>query len=234
MTKNLTKIYTRDLKAHTSFVMETLTHSVSFYVYPLWLVQKDSVVFIHGDYKHTKRVWEDFVLQNLVQYYDLYVQSDILLPPDILKCHKIYELDLVHFLWAPGMVWQVCLKKTQVELELLIDPEKLLMVGKCIKNRICHAICKCPKASIKPINTMIWVQNCHTSCVEMSAVFMNQKYHKSCLLIISSEKRSPDSLRNSCKTMMMTARKIASLRLVLVVWNAYRKYAVICCSYLKE
>ena len=151
MTKNLTKIYTRDLKAHTSFVMETLTHSVSFYVYPLWLVQKDSVVFIHGDYKLTKRVWEDFALQNLVQYYDLYVQSDILLPPDILKCHKIYELDLVHFLWAPGMVWQVCLKKTQVELELLIDAEKLLMVGKCIRNRICHAICKCPKANIKPM-----------------------------------------------------------------------------------
>ena len=90
MTKNLTKIYTRDLKTHTSFVMETLTHSVSFYVYPLWLVQKDSVVFIHGDYKLTQRVWKDFVLQNLVQYYDLYVQSDILLPPDIKVSQNLW------------------------------------------------------------------------------------------------------------------------------------------------
>ena len=32
---------------------------------------------------------------------------------------KIYELDPAHFLSAPGQAWQACLKKTQVELELL-------------------------------------------------------------------------------------------------------------------
>ena len=34
------------------------------------------------------------------------------------KCIKIYELDPAHFLSAPGLAWQACLKKTKVELEL--------------------------------------------------------------------------------------------------------------------
>ena len=38
-----------------------------------------------ADYKHEKRVWEDFGTENLNDYYDLYVQSDTLLLADILK-----------------------------------------------------------------------------------------------------------------------------------------------------
>lgn len=37
------------------------------------------------DYKYTKREWEDYILQNLSQYYDLYAQSDILLVQHVLK-----------------------------------------------------------------------------------------------------------------------------------------------------
>ena len=37
------------------------------------------------------------------------------------KCLEIYELDPAHFLSAPGLAWQACLKKSQVELELLTD-----------------------------------------------------------------------------------------------------------------
>ena len=35
------------------------------------------------------------------------------------KCIEIYELDLAHFLSAPGLAWQASLKKTGVKLELL-------------------------------------------------------------------------------------------------------------------
>ena len=31
---------------------------------------------------------------------------------------EIYKLDSAHFLSAPGLAWQACLKKTGVELEL--------------------------------------------------------------------------------------------------------------------
>ena len=35
-------------------------------------------------------------------------------------CIKVYELDPANFLSAPGLAWQACLKKTEVELELLL------------------------------------------------------------------------------------------------------------------
>ena len=56
----------------------------------------------------------------------MYVQSNILLLADVFenfrkKCLEIYELDPAHFLSAPRLVWQACLKKTEVELELLTN-----------------------------------------------------------------------------------------------------------------
>ena len=30
-------------------------------------------------------------------------------------CIKAYQLDLAHFLSAPGLAWQVCLKKTDMK-----------------------------------------------------------------------------------------------------------------------
>ena len=39
------------------------------------------------------------------------------------KCIEIYELDPAHFFSAPGLAWQACLKKT--ELELLTDIDML-------------------------------------------------------------------------------------------------------------
>ena len=42
----------------------------------------------------------------------------------------MYELDPTHFLSAPGLAWQACLKKTEIKLELLTDIDMLLMVEK--------------------------------------------------------------------------------------------------------
>ena len=66
------------------------------------------------------------------EYHDLYAQSDTALLADVLesfrdKCFEIHEFDPAHFLSAPGLAWQACLKKTQVELELLADNDLLLM-----------------------------------------------------------------------------------------------------------
>ena len=55
-------------------------------------------------------------------------------------CIKVYELDPAHFLPEPGLAWQACLKKTEVELELITDPDMLLMVEKGIRRGICRAI----------------------------------------------------------------------------------------------
>ena len=55
-------------------------------------------------------------------------------------CIKVYDLDPAHFLSAPGLAWQACLKKTEVELELITNVDMLLMIGKGIRGEICHAI----------------------------------------------------------------------------------------------
>ena len=87
------------------------------------------------DYRHAKRVYKGFKLKNLGNYHDLYVQSDTLLLADVFenfrnKYIEIYELDPAHFLLAPGLAWQACLKKTKVKLELLTDIDMLLMFEK--------------------------------------------------------------------------------------------------------
>ena len=79
--------------------------------------------------------FKNFKLKNLSDYHVLYVQSETLFLADVFenfrnKCIEIYKLDPAHFLSAPGLAWQACLKKTEVELELLTDVDMLLMVGK--------------------------------------------------------------------------------------------------------
>ena len=85
------------------------------------------------DYRHGNNVFNKFRLNNLGEYHDLYVQSDTLLLADVFEnvrdmCLKEYELDPAHFLSLLGLAWQACLKKTNVELELLTDYDMLLMV----------------------------------------------------------------------------------------------------------
>ena len=63
------------------------------------------------------------------------------------KCIEIYEIDSAHFLSAPGLAWQACLKKTKVKLELLTDIDMLLMVEKEIRDGICQAIHRHAKAN---------------------------------------------------------------------------------------
>ena len=106
------------------------------------------------DYRHGKKVFEYLINKNLGDYHDLYVQSDTLLLIDVFEnfrntCIKVYELDPAHFLTAPGLAWQACLKKTKVKLELLKDVDMLLMVEKGIRGGICHAIYRYAKANNK-------------------------------------------------------------------------------------
>ena len=59
------------------------------------------------------------------------------------------ELDPAHFLSLPGLTWQACLKKTNIELELLTDYDMLLMVEEGIRGGICHSIHRYAKANNK-------------------------------------------------------------------------------------
>ena len=93
------------------------------------------------DYKHAHAVWDEFDMKTFKDYHDLYNVSDVLLLADVFEnfrdvCMKNYQLDPAWYYTAPGLAWDAALKKTGVELELLSDPDMLLMFEKGIRGGI--------------------------------------------------------------------------------------------------
>ena len=86
-----------------------------------------------ADYVHPERVCKNFKIKKIGEYYNLYVQSDTLLLADVFenfrnRSLKIYKLDPVKFVSAPGVAWSAAFRKTKVKLDLFIDINILLMV----------------------------------------------------------------------------------------------------------
>ena len=93
------------------------------------------------DYKHACNVWNIFKMKTFKDYHKLYNETDVLLLADIFEnfrnlCLKIYGLDPVYYYTAPGLAWDACLKMTNINLELLSDPNMLLMFEKGIRGGI--------------------------------------------------------------------------------------------------
>ena len=91
-----------------------------------------------GDYEHAPRVWKEFRIRNLGEYHDFYLRTDVILLANVFEafrdtCLEHYDLDLAHFYTSPGLAWKACLKKTRVRLELLTDPDMLLMFKRRIR-----------------------------------------------------------------------------------------------------
>ena len=64
-------------------------------------------------------------------------------------CLEHYELDSVHFYTSPGLAWKACLKCTGIKLELLTDPDMLLMFERGIIGGITQAVRKYALANNK-------------------------------------------------------------------------------------
>ena len=97
-----------------------------------------------ADYAHAKRVCKDLEIKNSGEFQDLNVQSDTLLLADVFQNPRntyleIYEIDLVKLVSTPGLAWEK-LKKTKVNLDLLIDIDMLLVAEKGIIGGISHSI----------------------------------------------------------------------------------------------
>ena len=84
----------------------------------------------------------------------MYVQCDTLLLADVFEkfrdtCIEIYGLDPSYFLSAPGLARQACLRKSNVNLELLTDTDMLLMIEEAIRGGMCQLVHRYAKANNK-------------------------------------------------------------------------------------
>ena len=104
------------------------------------------------DYEQAHRVWSEFAINNSGEYHDLYLRMDIILLANVFEsfrkaCLDNYGLDPAHFYMAPGLAWKVYLKKTKIRLELLLDPDMLLMFERVIRGGITQSVHRWAKAN---------------------------------------------------------------------------------------
>ena len=93
------------------------------------------------NYNHVLNVWKTWNMKTFKEYLKLYNVTDVLLLADVFEnfrdiCLKNYGLDPVYYYTAPGLAWDAMLKMTKINLELLSDVDKLLMIEKGIRGGI--------------------------------------------------------------------------------------------------
>ena len=91
-----------------------------------------------NNYQHAQRVWKEVRTLNLGEYHDLYLKTVVVLLANMYEvfrdtCLQHYKLDPAHFYMSPGSAWKACLKCTGIRLELLTDPDMLLMFERGIR-----------------------------------------------------------------------------------------------------
>ena len=97
-----------------------------------------------GDYEHACKVWQEFGIRNMGEYHDLYLRTDVILLANVFESFRKVclenGLDPAYFFTAPGLAWKACLKKTGIRLELLLDPDMLLMFDRGIRGGITQSV----------------------------------------------------------------------------------------------
>ncbi|KAJ8935362.1 hypothetical protein NQ318_021628 [Aromia moschata] len=92
-------------------------------------------------YQQANKVWDVFQCQTLGDYSDVYLKSDVLLLTDIFENYrytylKTYNLDAAQYFTAPGLSWDAMLRYTNVELELLTDPDMVHFFKKGVRDGV--------------------------------------------------------------------------------------------------
>ena len=94
-----------------------------------------------SDYAHAQKVWNEFNIQNLRQYHDLYLTLHVLLLADVFENFRrmslnYYELNPYHYYTLSGLSFDAGLNMTKIELKLLCDPKQFHFVENCIRGEV--------------------------------------------------------------------------------------------------
>ena len=95
------------------------------------------------EYERAQKIYKHFNIQNLGEYHDLYLQTDVLLLTDVFenfrtKCLEDYQLDPAHYFTLPNFAWDAMLLKTGIKLDLIYDEEIYKMVEKGLRGGMCQ------------------------------------------------------------------------------------------------
>lgn len=106
------------------------------------------------DYEHAQKVWQTFTLQNMGEYHDLYLKSDILLLADVFEsfrktCLQYYKLDPCHYFTSPGLSWDAMLKMTNIKLELMTYVDMFQFIEKGMRGGVSYIAHRYGKANNK-------------------------------------------------------------------------------------
>ena len=137
------------------------------------------------DIEHVKNVYDTFKIKNMGEFHDLYVRNDTAQLAYVFenfrdKCLEIYRIDAAHFLSAPGLAWQACLKKAGVELDLLTENYVLLMFEEGIRGGMCQATYRHAKTNDKYMKNND--KNKESSYLEYLIIYMDGQCRKNFLL----------------------------------------------------
>ena len=106
------------------------------------------------DYAHARNVWKTFNCKTMRDYHDLYLKTDVLLLADVMMefrktCKKAYGLNAPHYYTSPGLAWNAMLKHTEVELDLISDPDMYLTIERGIRGGVSSIMKRYSKANHK-------------------------------------------------------------------------------------
>ena len=115
------------------------------------------------EYRRVFDVWKVFTIENLGQYHDLYLKTDVLLLCHVFEkfisvCLKDYGLDPCHYFSSPGLSWEAMLKMTGVRLEKIDDIDVHLFSEKGMRGDVSY-ISKRYSKSDEGTDIMYWDMN---------------------------------------------------------------------------
>ena len=109
------------------------------------------------DYAHARTVWDMFCT-TMQDYHDLYPKGDVLLLADVFEnfqnmALQTYKLDPVDYYSLPGLSWDVMLKYTDVDLDLVTDMDMYQMVEKGMRGGISQISHRYASANLSDMDT---------------------------------------------------------------------------------
>ena len=96
-------------------------------------------------YERAKQLWTKRGMTTLSDWHHFYILLDVLLLADVFEAfrHMMIDacgLDCLHFTRLPSMTLQLALKVTDVELELITEPDIYLMIESAIRGGLSYVV----------------------------------------------------------------------------------------------